>query len=158
VGALRSSEEQDAILRAALELQSWSSDPRPAHIPLTGQTYDLLYSAATGASSGKIGIFIGKVTQEFVNDEIFINAVEFGPIQIALRASRQIRNDSTIEVRFLQTSVYLFGNQILERSVQGGGTWNIVFVGELIMEDGSKRRVRILQTPSLFVLLEQPQQ
>jgi hypothetical protein len=54
VGSLRSVEEQDSILRAALELQS-ISEPRPAHIPLTDQIYDLLYSAATGASSGKLG-------------------------------------------------------------------------------------------------------
>lgn len=102
---------------------------------------------------------MGKVTQEFVDDEIFINAVELGPIQIKLRASRHIRNETTLDVRFLQTNVYLFGNQILERAVQGGGTWNIVFTGEIgtTEENGSSTRriLRILQTPSLFVLLEQ---
>jgi hypothetical protein len=41
------------------------------------------YCTAPGGSNGKVGPFVGQVTQEFLNEVDFINAVElFGLVRI----------------------------------------------------------------------------
>ena len=39
-----------------------------------------------GGSSGKIGPFVGAVTQTFIDDVKFVNSVELGPLRLALQA------------------------------------------------------------------------
>ena len=99
-----------------------------------------------------MGPFNGKVTQEFVDETTFVNAVKLGPLTIALTASRDIKNDTTIAVKFITTRVYLFGNQIAEKDVGGGGVWKMLFAGIVRDTDGTEKLVRILETPSLFVI------
>ena len=150
VGSRQSPADQQLLLDAALELRSLS-DPTPSRIPLTGVRH-LVYSASKGGSSGQVGPFNGKVTQEFVDETTFVNAVKLGPLTIALTASRDIKNDTTIAVKFITTRVYLFGNQIAEKDVGGGGVWKMLFAGIVRDTDGTEKLVRVLETPSLFVI------
>jgi hypothetical protein len=46
-----------------------------ARVPLAG-TYDLLYSMAKGGSNGKVGPFVGRVSQIILDEKAFINQVE----------------------------------------------------------------------------------
>mmetsp|Transcript_30872 Transcript_30872/g.46871 ORF Transcript_30872/g.46871 Transcript_30872/m.46871 type:complete len:227 (-) Transcript_30872:222-902(-) len=154
VGSLVSDEEQDRVVNAASQAFSLS-DSKPARASLSGE-HRLLYSAAPGASSGKLGPFVGKVTQFFEDDKTFYNRVNFGPLRISLKASREVKNDSTIKVSFLETKVTLFGQKLVEKQVGGGGIWKVKFVGRITDEtSGKERLIRIMETPSLFVL-EQP--
>jgi len=153
VGSRQSEEDRQRLVDAALELRELS-DPEPSKIPLTG-IHNLVYSASPGGSSGQLGPFDGKVTQEFVNEKTFINAVQLGPLKIALTATREIKNDTTVAVKFIKTRFYLFGNQVAEKDVGGGGVWKMVFVGKVQDSDGKEKLVRIMETPSLFVI-EQP--
>ena len=153
VGVRQSAENQQRILDAALQLNEFS-DPAPAKIPLSG-IHNLLYSAAPGGSSGKLGPLDGAVTQEFVDDRTFINAVQLGPVKIALTASREIKNDTTIAVKFHKTAVSVFGVKIVEKEVGGGGAWKMVFAGKVQDREGTEKLIRVIQTPSLFVI-EQP--
>lgn len=130
-------------------------------IPLVG-VHDLIYSAAQGGSSGKIGpYFYGKVTQTFVNQTTFINAVDFGPLNIALTATRQVKDNATFIVRFHSTTVSVFGIPLIEKSIRGtGGVWKIIYTGivndttNIVAEDGQPKRIllRIMETPSLFII------
>lgn len=150
VGVLRSLEEQQRILDASLSAKEYS-DANPALIPLNG-THKLVYSAAPGGSSGKIGPFVGKVSQEFIDDQCFINSVEFGPLRIALTAERKVRNENIIDVFFKCTTVYLFGQKVAEQEIKGGGSWNFIFCGKIQDKNGRNTVIRIMETPSLFIL------
>jgi hypothetical protein len=151
VGSIASQNDRLRMETAARALSPLSDTKKPARYPLVG-VHNMVYSAAPGASSGKIGPFIGKVSQYFEDDEIFYNRVEFGPIQIALRAKREVKNDDTIKVSFLQTSFNIFGKTIKTSQVGGGGVWKVTFVGTYKDLDGNEKFVRIMETPSLFVL------
>ncbi len=96
------------------------------------------------------------MTQEFVDEETFINAVQLGPFKIALRASREIKSDTVIKVSFHQTTVSLFDIPIVNKDIAGGGAWKMMFCG-VVTDATSDRKtlVRIMETPSLFVI-EQP--
>lgn len=151
VGAFRTPEEQNLLLEKALALESLS-EPAPARLALTG-VHSLVYSAAPGGSSGKLGPFAGVVTQNFTDETFFINGVSLGPLQIELTASRQLKDDRTIAVRFHKTKVSIFGATVAEKEITGGGTWSCVFVGTIRDEDDGKRKlIRVMETPSLFVL------
>lgn len=119
VGSLATEEERlqmEELTKVIIPL----SDSRLAQEPLLGE-HTLLYSAAHGASSGRIfGNAVGKVTQFFEEGEIFYNRVNFGPLQIALRAKREIKSDSVIKVSFLETKVSIFGKTLVKKQVGGG--------------------------------------
>lgn len=159
VGSLASEEERARLVSLAEQLTSYS-DPNPAMVPLDG-IHELVYSAAPGASSGRIsgggsGIsIVGKVSQKFETDSIFYNRVTFGPLMIALQAKREIKNASTIKVSFLETGFSLFGKTISTKQAGGGGVWKVKFVGKIKDKDGKEKLIRIMETPSLFIL-QQP--
>ena len=154
IGSSATQEERD-MLEAKSKAVASLSDPQPARVPLTG-LHNLVYSAAPGGSSGKLlGPIYGKVTQEFVDNETFINAVELGPLKLSLRASRQVKSDRVIAVKFHQLSISLFGNTVTKKELSGGGAWKYLFSGEVQGPDGERKLVRIMEIPSLFVV-EQP--
>ena len=118
VGSMATEEERmmlEELSKVAVPL----SDAKPARVPLIGE-HKLLYSASAGPSSGKLGNFVGKVTQLFEEGEIFYNRVNFGPLRIALKAKREIKSDNVIKVSFLETKVSLFGKTLVEKQAGGG--------------------------------------
>ena len=115
---------------------------------------------AKGGSNGKVGPFVGKVNQIFVDDTNFINQVTLGPLKVELLATREILDDKRVRVTFKKTRFNLFGNTLKETEtkvrgflkvvkymtltlLQGSGVWTIKF-----FEDG----LRIMDTPSLFII------
>ena len=151
VGSLASKEDRLKMEVAAKEVIPFSDSKQPAKYPLTG-LHKLIYSAAPGASSGKIGPLVGKVSQFFQDENIFYNRVAFGPLEIALQAKREIKNGEVIKVSFQETSFNLFGKTVKKRQSGGGGVWKVKFVGTYQDENGKEKLLRIMETPSLFVL------
>ena len=83
-------------------------------LPLQGSRHTLLYCESEGASSGKIGPFVGDVEQLFAQDEEnFINAVNFGPLRISLTATRKVVDDFRIKVKFQETTATAFGIELV---------------------------------------------
>ena len=151
IGVYQPEPNQKLMKLKAKEL-SPHSDPQPARLPLVG-THKLLYSDAPGNSSGKlVGPIYGSVTQEFVDDTTFINAVEIGPLKICLRAEREVLDDKKIRVKFVETTVELFGVPVLQKETTGAGIWEFLYSGVVENKDGTSKRIRIMKTPSLFVL------
>lgn len=154
VGSLASAQDQEMLVAKARKLANFS-DPNPAQVSLHG-VHNLVYSAAPGGSSGRLaGPLYGKVRQTFLEDGIFINSVEFGPLKIALKAKCKNKNETTNAVTFQETSVSLFGNELVKKELNGGGVWKYLFLGEVQDVDGSMKLVRVMETPSLFII-EQP--
>ena len=155
VGSLASTEEQQLMEDTAKNAISLNTEAKPARYTLTGE-HKLVYSAAPGASSGRIfGNVVGDVSQYFEDETIFYNRVNFGPyIQIALKAKREILNDTSIKVSFLETSFNIFGQTLKKSKMDGnsGGVWKVKFVGTVEDQNGSRKLVRIMETPSLFIL------
>jgi hypothetical protein len=167
VGSLASEKDQalmitlaQALMTAAAGNMTDSAQPSPALLaryPLSGE-HTLLYSAAPGGSSGRLfGSVVGKVTQFFESEQIFYNRVDLGPVRISLQATREVKNDKIIKVTFLETTVSLFGKTLVRTPLSGGGVWKVKFVG-IIPNDpnhdkgGKGRLIRVMETPSLFVL------
>ena len=155
VGSLASTEDQQLMEDIATNAISLNKESKPARYTLTGE-HTLVYSAAPGASSGRIfGNVVGDVSQYFEDETIFYNRVNFGPyIQIALKAKREILNDTSIKVSFLETSFNIFGQTVKKSKMDGnsGGVWKVKFVGTVEDQNGNKKLIRIMETPSLFIL------
>ena len=113
--------------------------------PALEGAHELVFSTSTGASSGKLGPFVGHVTQTFLDEKTFVNAVELGPLKVALTARREPLDMSgwTYRVTFESMGLSLFGVEVGSKRISGGGTWNIRYVDD---------DLRIMDAPSLFVL------
>lgn len=157
VGSLASEEDQRTLESMSQELIQYSDYSNPSQVELQG-THSLVYSASEGSSSGRIGKtpFYGKVQQDFLPDNVtFINSVQLGPVEASLRATKSVKNDTTNLVKFHQTTIKVFGQTVLDKDIKGGGFWKYLFMGTITDTDGKAKFVRIMETPSLFIL-EQP--
>jgi len=164
VGCFRTVEEQKEVLDLApmLGTVTESSDKKtnrilqPArNLELRGTMHDLVYSAATGSSSGRLfGPIYGKVQQIFVDDDssTFRNSVELGPLKLTLQAKAEAMDDDKTKVTFETITATLFGNQLFQNSITGEGLWIYLFAGTFQNDDGSKSLIRVMEAPSLFVL------
>jgi hypothetical protein len=141
VGA--SLEEDNAVQAVVTELEGFCR-PKPARVPISG-VWQLVYTSSTGGSSGKVGPFVGKVTQRIVDDSVFINAVDFfgGAVRLALEAEREVLDSKRIRVTFRETAVCVFGRPVFRKATKGSGVWVQRYVDESL---------RVMDTPSLFVL------
>jgi len=130
------------------------TDPAPAQIDLGG-THDLIYSAAPGGSSGAVGPLVGKVQQSFLDAESFINRVELfgGILKVELNAERKVLDESRIRVKFKETVISLFGNEVKRGEAKGAGVWTYLFSGSVNVE-GEEMTLRIMKTPSTFVIVQ----
>ena len=150
VGILSTEEQQADIEKLACELDGKGDDDAQANVPLKG-TYDLLYSMAKGGSNGKVGPFIGAVTQIIVDEQNFINQVSLfgGAVVVQLYAQRDIIADNKIKVEFVETVFNIFGKEVKRQPTTGKGVWEQLYVERAA--DGSAA-LRVMRTPSLFVL------
>jgi hypothetical protein len=100
------------------------------------------------------GKVYGKVTQTFNNETCLINAVEWGPVRLSLSADLTVKDDWNTKVNFRLTTVRLFGQTLLEKAIQGAGIWKYLFAGVVRDNQWKQRLVRIIETPSLFILTQ----
>eukprot|EP00403_Amphidinium_massartii_P030136 CAMPEP_0178401636 /NCGR_PEP_ID=MMETSP0689_2-20121128/16407_1 /TAXON_ID=160604 /ORGANISM="Amphidinium massartii, Strain CS-259" /LENGTH=471 /DNA_ID=CAMNT_0020022469 /DNA_START=117 /DNA_END=1532 /DNA_ORIENTATION=+ len=136
-------EVRDRVEAAATALEQFCPW-KPATLPITG-VWDLVYCAAPGSSNGRVGPFIGDVTQTIRNDTDFVNSVELfgGMVRIALEAERELVDDRTFKVTFKELCITVLGQEIMKKPLKGQGTWEQRYVDE---------NLRVMNTPSLFVL------
>ncbi|GMI42918.1 hypothetical protein TeGR_g12450 [Tetraparma gracilis] len=142
---------QAALAAKVDALVSTASAPPSTADELTG-THRLVYSTAPGPSSGSLGPFVGSVTQTFVDEVRFVNRVELGPLKLELSARRTAIDGKRYRVSFDDLSVSCFSLPLLAKTVGGEGVWELRFVEAC--EGSGGRKVRVMSTPSIFVLEE----
>ena len=106
---------------------------------------------AKGGSNGKVGPFVGTVSQIIVDEASFINQVSLfgGALVVQLYAQREVIGDDRIRVDFVETVFSLFGQEVRRQPTTGKGVWKQLYVEAAA--DGSAA-LRVMRTPSLFVL------
>jgi len=112
-----------------------SSSVAPSRVDLAGTSWNLLYTDSGGNSSGKLGPFVGAVTQAFepeLGSGRYKNVVDLGPLTLELAATCSAMDDRTIKVVFDDLAVILFGVELLRKPFPPGraGTWRMALQGE----------------------------
>jgi len=103
-----------------------------------------VYTNTKGGSSGKIGPFVGRVTQTFegIRDldgmgfsrrGVFLNGVQLGPLSASLRARCEARSATKLDITFETMQLALFGVQVMQKDFAPGskgskGTWDIKYL------------------------------
>jgi hypothetical protein len=128
--------------------------PNPNAVDLAGTSWELTYSDSAGNSSGKLGPFVGIVTQEFEVDKNsgrYRNVVTLGPLVLSLAAVAEAlaksKKNESLKVTFVDLTVTIFGNQVLKKPFDANrsGTWRMAYASD---------EVRVLYTNqgNVFVL------
>lgn len=135
------------------DVESLADDPAPARKDLSGTVWSLLYTDSGGNSSGKIGPFVGRVTQVFApapGEGRYRNVVEIGPVVVELSAVAEEVRPDTLKVTFLDTAARAFGRELVRKPFPRGraGTWRMAYVGE-------DARVLYTNQGNVFVLVRE---
>jgi len=142
----RSDDEKNIFLSQAKSLKSFS-EPKPAHINFCG-VHERLYSVSPGKKRGKI-------RQVFLDSSTLINSVRFGPFQVSVTAELKPIDDWSSKIQFQRMAYTLFGIPLYRKQVDTnspGGTWKYLYVGEFVDTDEKRKLLRVMETPSLFLL------
>ena len=143
-----------AIVRELLARDD--SAPDPNTIDLAGTNWDLLYSDSAGNSSGKLGPFVGRVTQRFSDERgsgKYANVVRLGPLTLSLAAvaapekKKSDEKNESLRVTFVDLAVDVFGKRALNKPFPPGraGTWRMAYASDAI-------RVLYTNQGNVFVL------
>jgi len=143
-----SAEAKKGVEGLIAELEAINPTPNPARVDLGGTKWELVYSSTAGASGGKLGPFIGQVTQVFPagEGEIYFNIVELGPLKAALKAEFSCESDDKLKVTFVDTTFSLgplATTKVFEE--RRGGTWRMSYSDDDF-------RVLYANTGNVFVL------
>lgn len=140
--------ERRATVEALVqELERSNSNLQPARLPLRNTSWTLLYSNTSGNSSGKLGPFVGRVTQEFDEHDGFANTVDLGVLKVTLNARYETKNDQIIVVRFRNTELCVFGFKLFSKAFErtAVGSWKVTYAS-------SDLRILYSNQDNLFVL------
>jgi len=102
--------------------------------PLLDGVWNLVYTTNEGSSAGKVGPFIGEVTQDIrLSESYYANNVNLfnGVIQASLGASWDVLSSNLWKVKFLNIKFLIFGNTISAKSLEGTtGVWRTTYLDE----------------------------
>jgi hypothetical protein len=149
-GVDRSAEQRSALSVLLARLATANRTGQPARVNLRNSAWRLMYTDSTGNSSGKLGPFIGAVTQLFDGDCGYANVVTLGPLSVSLQASYKAQDDRTLAVQFESLGASLFGAELLSKPFpepKPRGTWRMSFV------DRDWRALTVPETGNVFVLV-----
>lgn len=154
-------EHAEAKVKAIVRELSARDDsaPDPNTIDLAGTNWDLLYSDSAGNSSGKLGPFVGRVTQRFSDERgsgKYANVVRLGPLTLSLAAvaapvekskKKSDEKNESLRVTFVDLAVDVFGKRALNKPFPPGraGTWRMAYASDAI-------RVLYTNQGNVFVL------
>ena len=151
-GTDRTDEQREAISLTLADICALNPEPdAPARVNLTGTTWRLLYTDSAGNSSGKIGPFVGRVTQVFSSTSFgaYENVVAFlnGAVRVKLGAVAEEMQPDKLKVTFVDTRLEVGGRELVTKPFPPGraGTWRMV------RRRGTRRNASVRRVPRRFV-------
>jgi len=135
VGVYASDEQRQAAVAAAEALEKYDSPfDKPASTDAVNGALDgtwaLEFTTTKESSAGKIGPFLGTVTQEVkVSEDLYTNNVRFGPLSLTLGANWNVLDDQNWRVNFVDIVVKLFGLELKRIAFppERGGFWRMTY-------------------------------
>lgn len=102
--------------------------------PLLDGVWNLVYTTNEGSSAGKVGPFIGEVTQDIrLSESFYSNNVKLfnGVLQASLGASWDVLSPNLWRVKFLNIKFSLLGSVLSSKSLEGTtGIWRTSYLDE----------------------------
>lgn len=99
--------------------------------PLINGNWKLLYTTNDGSSAGKIGPFVGEVSQLVeLGRKRYNNEVALGPLKGTLVATWNNLGDKLWKVRFLTLQLSIFGIKFQSSQLTAEGTWRMTYLDE----------------------------
>mmetsp|Transcript_19249 Transcript_19249/g.25357 ORF Transcript_19249/g.25357 Transcript_19249/m.25357 type:complete len:244 (-) Transcript_19249:4-735(-) len=133
-GVKASQNQKNKIEELAISLEKLCPTKSPAKSELSNGEWTLVYTTNTGNSSGKLGPFVGKVTQVIdLKEDRYFNIVEVGPLRAELEATWIVRGNINWTVIFKTVAFKLFGAEFLKKYFDmksARGNWMITYVDE----------------------------
>jgi len=91
--------------------------------------WELIFTTTKGSSAGKLGPFVGKVSQVIdVGSGEYSNIVKLNIIEGKLDASWNVLSNTIWEVRFINITFNLFGIQLFQKPLIAKGIWSMSYL------------------------------
>ena len=88
----------------------------PAESPLLDGNWRLLYTSTKGGSAGKLGPFVGQVTQVMDYKGLsYFNVVKLPLLSATLDAHWDVKDPSTWKVIFDRLTIRIFGKRVISK-------------------------------------------
>uniref|UniRef100_A0A7S0RLX8 Plastid lipid-associated protein/fibrillin conserved domain-containing protein n=1 Tax=Pyramimonas obovata TaxID=1411642 RepID=A0A7S0RLX8_9CHLO len=130
-------ELKEEVLEMVASLEDFNPNKKPASRDAKRGALDGLWELAfttnDGSSAGKLGPFVGYVTQEVnVGGEKYKNNVEFGPLKLCLTANWEVLGDTKWKVVFEDVVISLFNIQLTRKEFPPDrfGIWRMTYADD----------------------------
>lgn len=148
-GITASAEKREEIDACIAKIVKQNKVSNISKSPLCDGSWKLLYTTNEGSSAGKLGPFIGTVTQEITfADQFYINNVVLfgGAVKASLDATWDVVGKNLWEVKFGGLVLSVFGLPVVQKSLDSvTGTWRNVYLDEkmrILYAIGGKNTVK----------------
>jgi hypothetical protein len=155
LGCYASSSDQEYLRTLARQLKDLGAGKSAPGREILSGVFSLIYNDSRGISSGRVFDFLsGRVTQEFITENHYINRLELwnGLCDLSLLAERKIISDFVNNVSFHNITLRVFGQDLYHSNITGGGTWEYLFLGPVRNEQDIPVLLRIFFDPYLIIL------
>mmetsp|Transcript_18231 Transcript_18231/g.18296 ORF Transcript_18231/g.18296 Transcript_18231/m.18296 type:complete len:215 (+) Transcript_18231:39-683(+) len=132
-GVKASSEIKKEILELTKQLEKVNSIPNIAADPRNDGLWELVYTSSNSSSAGKLGPFVGYVTQSIdLKSKLYLNKVDLfnGLVVADLQATWNVESSKKWIVKFLKIQFYLAGVKVLSKPFSANGTWRFTYIDD----------------------------
>ncbi|CEL91638.1 unnamed protein product [Vitrella brassicaformis CCMP3155] len=123
--------EREKILSLVKQLESSSPIKAAAQSKRLNGLWRLVYTTTPGSSAGKLGPFVGDVTQMIdMDSDVYINYVDIGPVQAFLEASWDVLGPNRWRVKFQNIGFRVFGIPLAKNELKNVGDWRMTYLDD----------------------------
>eukprot|EP00611_Tribonema_gayanum_P025863 TRINITY_DN6004_c1_g1_i1.p1 TRINITY_DN6004_c1_g1~~TRINITY_DN6004_c1_g1_i1.p1 ORF type:complete len:275 (+),score=81.73 TRINITY_DN6004_c1_g1_i1:30-827(+) len=130
-GIKASEAQREAIKGAINKLVKINPTKAPAKSDKSTGVWNLVYTTSSESSAGKLGPFVGKVTQDVdVSTVKYVNVVDLGLVRGELGATWTVENASQWRVIFQNIKFSVLGVALLNKEISAEGLWTLSYLDD----------------------------